>query len=66
MAAPDAFIVFNMYSERCLDAKTVEKWIESGHEYPCFLATAYVRQVFERAGFRFVDSFLSAHGAGWS
>jgi SAM-dependent methyltransferase len=66
VAAPGAFIVFDMYSERCLDAETVEKWIESGHEFPCFLSTAYVRQVFERAGFRFVDSFLWAHGTGWS
>jgi phospholipid N-methyltransferase len=56
VAAPGAFVVFNIISERCLEPHTVEKWIDANHNFPCFLSTAYVRQMFENKGFRFMTA----------
>jgi hypothetical protein len=58
VAAPEAFVAFDIISERCLDSETAEKCIEGGHEFFCFLSSAYVRQFFETNGFRFVDNFI--------
>jgi 16S rRNA A1518/A1519 N6-dimethyltransferase RsmA/KsgA/DIM1 with predicted DNA glycosylase/AP lyase activity len=58
VAAPGAFVVFNIISERCLDERTTDAWLNSGLNYPCFLSTAYVSRLFEDNGFRLVDSFL--------
>jgi phospholipid N-methyltransferase len=66
VAAPRAFITFDIISERCLEAKTVDKWIESGHDFPCFLSVAYVRQFFEENGFRLLDSFVTPYDVGSS
>src|SRR5262249_19847835 len=57
VAAPGAFVVFDIISESYLDAKTAEAWLDSGLYYPCFLSTAHVRNLFENKGFYFVDSF---------
>jgi O-methyltransferase involved in polyketide biosynthesis len=59
VAAPGAFVVFDIISERCLEPHIVEKWIDANHNFLCFLSTAYVKQVFENRGFRFIDSFVS-------
>jgi hypothetical protein len=66
VAAPGAFVAFDIISERCLDSKTVEKWIESGHDFPCFLSSPYVMQFFETCGFCLVDRFLWPLDVGWS
>ena len=66
VAAPGAFVAFDICSEACFDAETAEKWLASDHDQPCFLSTAYVRQFFENNGFVFIESFLAPFNVGWS
>jgi hypothetical protein len=66
IAAPGAFVAFDIISEQCLNAETVDRWLKSGHSYPCFLSLAYVSQVFEGKGFRYVGGFLSPYSVGTS
>jgi hypothetical protein len=56
VAAPGAFVVFNIISERCLDERTTEAWLNSSLNYPCFLSTAYVSRLFEDNRFRLVEA----------
>jgi hypothetical protein len=66
VAAPGAFVVFNIFSEDCFDPQTVEAWIESGDTHPCFLSTAYVERFFVNNGFRLVGRFVTQYGVGRS
>jgi SAM-dependent methyltransferase len=66
VAAPEAVVVFDCFSEASFDREAVDKWIESGELFPCFLSTTYVRQFFEDSGFRLTDSFPSPYSAGFS
>lgn len=60
------WVVFDIYSEDCLDAPTVEKWLASGNSYPCFLSRDYVVSAFARNGFSLQKTFMNRHGAGRS
>ena len=60
------FVVFDIICEDCLDERTVEKWLISGHKYPCFLAKDYVVSLFEKHGFALVKSFMNRYGQGHS
>jgi Methyltransferase domain len=66
VAAPGSFVILDIISERCMEPQTVERWLQSGHVFPCFLSTTYVGQIFEKNGFRFVEDILSPYGVGWS
>lgn len=66
VAASGSFVAFDIISEQCLDTETVDKWIKAGHDFPCFLCSAYVREFFENNGFRLVDSFFSPYDVGRS
>jgi SAM-dependent methyltransferase len=66
VAAPGAFVAFDICSEACFDTETAEKWLASDHNWPCFLSTAYVRQFFDNNGFVFIESFLAPFDVGWS
>jgi SAM-dependent methyltransferase len=66
VAAPEALVVFDFFSEASFARETVDKWIESGGLFPCFLSAAYVRQFFEDSGFRVTDSFSARCGVGFS
>ena len=66
VAAPGAFVAFDIISEKCLDPSTVNKWIAHNLNFPCFLSTAYVTALFESNGFKLVDSFLSHCDVGHS
>jgi Methyltransferase domain len=57
-AAPGAFLAFDIISEGCLDPQTIEKWIESGHDFPRFLSSDYVIRFFEDRDFCLVDRFF--------
>ncbi len=62
----DGWIAFDIYSEDCMTAELVEKWLESDHTYPCFLSKDYVKAMFSSHGFRLIDTFRNSHGAGES
>jgi hypothetical protein len=51
-------LAFDIISEGCLDPQTVEKWIESGHDFPRFLSSDYVIRFFEDRDFCLVDRFF--------
>lgn len=63
---PNGWCVFDIMTEECFDDKTVNKWLESDHNYPCFLSKAYVMQFFERRGLNLVGDFFNRYGAGKS
>jgi hypothetical protein len=66
VAAPGAFVVFDILSERCFDEKATKSWLDSDLTYPCFLSAGYVVRLFEDRGFELVDSFLWPFGVGYS
>ena len=66
VAAPRSFVAFDIFSEPCLDDKTVADWLKAGDLYPCFLSKGYVIDFFTRRRFQHLDSFLMPYGAGLS
>lgn len=60
------WVVFDIYSEDCMDEATVEKWLASEQNYPCFHSKDYIVALFERHGFSFRDAFTNRHGKGRS
>ena|SRR5262249_47698560 len=66
VAAPHSFVAFDVYSEPCLDEKTVADWLKAGDEYPCFLSNRYVIDFFTHRGFQKIHSFFMPYGAGRS
>lgn len=62
----NGYVVFDIISEECLDADTVKAWIESEHNYPCFLSKQHVIEFFTSKGFSFLGDFLNRYGPGKS
>jgi hypothetical protein len=59
-------VCFDIISEDCLDEPTVEKWLKSGQNYPCFISTEYVVSLFEQYGFGLSGTFINRYGEGLS
>ncbi len=62
----NGWVVFDIYSEDCMDEPTVEKWLASKHNYPYFLGRNYVVSLFEKHGFSLKNAFTNKHGEGRS
>lgn len=62
----NGWVVFDIYSEDCMDEPTVEKWLASKHNYPYFLSRNYVVSLFENHGFSLKGAFTNKHGEGRS
>jgi SAM-dependent methyltransferase len=60
------FVVFDIMCEDYLDERTVEKWLISEHNYPCFLSKDYVVSLFGKHGFGLVKTFTNRYGEGRS
>lgn len=60
------WVVFDIYSEDCMDEPTVEKWLASEYNYPAFLCKGYIVSLFEKHGFSLRDAFMNRHGKGRS
>lgn len=63
---PGGYVVFDCFSEKVLDEKSILKWLESGNEYPCFISEQYIKDFFLRNRFKFVGEFFNKYGAGQS
>lgn len=63
---PGAQVAFDIISEACLDAQSVESWLDSEHNYPCFLSEDYVMRTFLSQGFSFRGKFFNRYGEGRS
>jgi hypothetical protein len=61
-AAVGSFVVFDIISEKSVAGPLLDRWIRSGWEYPTFLSSKYVVELFKQAGFSLIDSFVSKHG----
>jgi hypothetical protein len=61
-----SFVVFDIICEDCLDERTVEKWLISEHNYPCFLSKDYVVSLFGKHGFALFKTFTNRYGEGQS
>lgn len=59
-------VVFDIISEDSLDEGTVGKWLNSKHNYPCFLSRSYVVSLFSKQGFSLVSNFRNRYGEGQS
>jgi phospholipid N-methyltransferase len=59
-------VVFDIISEDCLDESTVNKWLLSKHNYPCFLSKDYIVLLFGNHGFTLVSTFKNRYGEGYS
>ena len=64
VAAPGAFVIFNIYTEKCLDDDTVANWLATPHRYLQFLSAHYVTQFFNNRGLALYDSFLLPRSPG--
>lgn len=60
------YVIFDIYSEVCMDEQTVERWLQSEHRYPCFLSAYYVCEYFKSHGHSVVRRFLNPYGMGFS
>jgi len=68
---PGGIVVFDIFSEDCMDEATVEEWLKPTAvvhppDYPCFLSKNYVASLFARHGFESVGTFMSRLGEGRS
>lgn len=66
ITAAGGIVVFDIFSEDCLDEEMMDKWLSSTHRYPCFLSKSYVASHFAKHGFRLLNTFKNKHGAGQS
>jgi hypothetical protein len=60
------WVVFDIYSDDCMDEPTVKKWLASKHNFPCFLSKSYVVSFFAKHGFSFKQAFTNKYGEGRS
>lgn len=58
------WVVFDVFSEDCVDEQTIENWLKSEDRYPCFLSKRYLVALFKRKGFSLRTSFTNPYGAG--
>lgn len=64
---PHGLVVFDIFSEACLDELTLERWLEAGDIYPAFLSASFTVAHFERHGFALRATFVNhCYGAGRS
>ena len=61
-AAPGSIVLFDIISEKSLAGPLLDRWLDSGLNYPTFLATEYVEELFVDAGFSLGDCFTSKYG----
>jgi SAM-dependent methyltransferase len=66
VTADQGYVVFDIISEECLDKNQVQRWLDSGHNYPCFLGKDYVVGVFAENGFQWCCEFSNRYGEGTS
>lgn len=62
VARPDARIVFDIVTERCMDPDTLEQWIELGisnGNYPAIVPRRYAVEFFESLGVGLVGTFFT-------
>ncbi len=59
-------VAFDIISEECLDQQTVDKWLNSEHNYVRFLSKQYVVSLFSKHGFSILGSFRNRLGPGYS
>jgi ubiquinone/menaquinone biosynthesis C-methylase UbiE len=66
VTADNAIVVFDVYSEDCLDEEMVDKWLRSNYRFPCFLSKSYVVSNFSKHGFRLLKTFKNKHAEAQS
>lgn len=66
VSRPKGYVVFDMYTEDCMDEKALEKWLASINRYPSILPRQFVIDLFSHHGFSLKGSFKHRHGEGLS
>ena len=56
------YVVFDIFTEDCLDDEKVKYWLDSDYDYPCFFGEIYAINFFTKREFIFVGSFFSKDG----
>jgi len=63
---PSGIIVFDCYTEECMTINTLNKWLNSKHNFPVVLPNNYIITYFENNNFKLIGNFFNAHGQGKS
>lgn len=66
VTAVGGWVAFDVLSEDCFDPSSLGRWLESEHDYPCFLSTDFVVSLFAEQGFSIVSTFMNDYGEGRS
>jgi hypothetical protein len=66
VAAAKAYVVFDIFTEDCLDETTVDEWLHSRWRFPVILPRRYVIDLFETWGFALQSEFFSRYHTGKS
>lgn len=61
-----SFVLFDIFSEDCLQEDLLEQWLQSKHNYPCFLSKSFTISHFRDHGFSLVKTFTHRYGEGRS
>ena len=62
VSAVGAYVVFDIVSENVLDHQDIQKWLNSSHNYPCFLSKKYIVDLFAENGYCLTQCFFSPYG----
>jgi len=66
VAGKESWVAFDVLSEDCFDKTVMDRWLDSAHDYPCFLSTDFVVSLFVEQGFSLVSTFMNDYGEGRS
>lgn len=63
---PNGKIVFDCYTEDCMEDDVLDKWLTSIHNFPSIMPNDYVEEYFVNRGLKLMGTFFNAHGQGKS
>jgi len=59
-------IIFDCYTEDCMDDKNLEKWLSSKHNFPTVMPNDFIIDYYKKRNFQLLGNFFNAHGQGKS
>ncbi len=66
VASKNSYIVFDFYPTQYFDIPMINKWIDAKHYYPVVLPNIIIDKLFNKNGFKLINSFDNKHGEGFS
>jgi ubiquinone/menaquinone biosynthesis C-methylase UbiE len=63
---PNGLIIFDCYTEDCMNDETLERWLSSEHNFPSILPNDFIVEYYKKRNFQLLGNFFNAHGQGKS